>query len=175
MATLSRLFRPRLFEPGGLASMALAAGLGIAALAPSTARADDDLIRVIVNVADVIHHGGYPYYRHGNRGYGDRLIVVRDRYGYPVYYRQVPRSYYTHYHGARPPYGNAHGYWKKHRPVTTQRVTCDRYGRCVTRYYDPRYDHRYYDNRYYGYNGSGYRHYGRNDRYWDGYRWRDRD
>ena len=48
-----------------LAPTVLAAGLGLAALAPSPARADDDLVRVIVDVADVIYHGGQPYYRHG--------------------------------------------------------------------------------------------------------------
>lgn len=167
MATLSRW----------LASVAMAAGLGMAALTPTPARADDDLVRVIVDVADVIHHAGQPYYRYGNYGYNDRLIVVRDRYGHPVYYRQVPRSYYSNY-GYGPPYGKAHGYWKKRQPANT-RVTCDRNGRCVTRYYDPRYDRRYYDSRhydarYYGYNG--YR-YDRAGRYWDGYRWiyRDRD
>ena len=166
MATLSRLFKS-----GWLASIAIAAGFGMAALTPTPARADDDLVRVIVDVADVIYHGGYPYYRYGNYGYADRLIVVRNRYGHPVYYRQVPRGYYGTYRGG-PPYGKAHGYWKKHRPATTSRVTCDRYGRCVTRYYDPRHDHRYYDNRYYddryyGYSGYRYDHDDRDGRYRD--------
>lgn len=160
MATLSRW----------LASVAIAAGLGMAALTPTPARADDDLVRVIVDVADVIHRAGQPYYRYGNYGYNDRLIVVRDRYGRPVYYRQVPRSYSSNY-GYGPPYGKAHGYWKKQQPANT-RVTCDRNGRCVTRYYDPRYDRRNYDNRYYGYNGN--RH-DRDGRHWDGYRWVYRD
>lgn len=159
MATLSRW----------LASVAIAAGLGMAALTPTPARADDDLVRVIVDVADVIHRGGHPYYRYGNYGYNDRLIVARDRYGRPVYYRQAPRSHYSNY-GYGPPYGKAHGYWKK-QPTNT-RVTCDRNGRCVTRYYDPRYDRRYYDTRYYS--SNGYRH-DRDGRYWDGYRWRYRD
>ncbi len=153
-----------------LASTALAAGLGVAALAtPGTARADDDLVRVIVDVADVIVRGGYPYYRHGDFGRHDRLVVERDRYGRPVYYRYVPRNYRS-----GPPYGNAYGYWKQQ----PSRVSCDRNGRCVTRYYDPRYDRRhygdrYYDNRYYSYD----RHdrYDRRVRYWDGRRWRYRD
>lgn len=155
-----------------LASTALAAGLGIAALAapaPAQAQSGDDIVRVIVDVADVIYHGGYPYYRHGNYGYNDRLIVVHDRHGRPVYYRNAVRG--------GPPYGKAHGHWKKHGQAS--RVTCDRYGRCVTRYYDPRYDRRYdnrYDNRYYSYDRDGYRHdrYDRDGRWWDGYRWRDR-
>ena len=41
----------------------LATGLGITAMAPAPARASDDLVRVLVNVADVIYHGGQPYYR----------------------------------------------------------------------------------------------------------------
>jgi len=152
-----------------LASTALAAGLGLATLAapmPAQAQRDDDLIRVIVDVADVIYHGGYPYYRHGDYRYNDRLIVDRDRYGRRVYYRYVSSDYR---HG--PPYGKAHGYWKKHPQAT--RVSCDRHGRCVTRYYDQRYDRRYYDNRYYD---NRYYSYDRNrDRYWDGRRWRDYD
>jgi hypothetical protein len=154
-----------------LASTVLAAGLGMAAFTPVPAKAqsDDDLVRVIVDVADVIYHGGYPYYRYGNYGYNDRLIVVRDYYGRPVYYRDVPRRYYR----SGPPYGNAYGYWRNH-PDMRNRVTCDRYGRCVSRYYDTRRDRRYYDNRYYRYDDR-YSRYDRDRGYWDGYRWRDRD
>lgn len=145
-----------------LASTALAAGLGMAILAaPARAQGGDDLARVIVDVADVIFRGGYPYYRYGD----ERLVTGRDRYGRPIYYRTAQRS--------GPPYGRAHGYWKKHGQPT--RVSCDRYGRCVTRYYDPRYDRRY-DNRYYSYDRHRYDRYDRDGRrYWDGYRWRDRD
>ena len=154
-----------------LASTALAAGLGMAMLAapaPAQAQSSDDIARVIVDVADVIFRGGHPYYRYGDYGYNDRLFVERDRYGRPIYYRTVTRS--------GPPYGKAHGYWKKHRQAS--RMTCDRYGRCVTRYYDPRYDRRYYDNRYYSYDRDRYDRYDRYDRdgrYWDGRRWRDDD
>jgi len=154
-----------------LASTALAAGLGLATLAaPTPAHAsDDDLIRVIVDIADVIYHGGYPYYRYGDYGYDDRLIVDRDRYGRRVYYRYVPRDYRY-----GPPYGKAHGYWKKHRNSSHyNRVTCDRYGHCHAHYYDPRYNNRYYDNRYYSYDRDRY--YRDGDRYWDGRRWRDDD
>jgi len=186
MATMTRWLAPAV----------LAAGLGMAALFPAPARAQSDaeLARVLVDVADVIFRAGTPYYRYGNYGYDDRLIVVRDRYGRPVYYRQVPRTGYRSDYRGGPPYGKAHGYWKKHhRPATASRVTCDRYGRCVTRYYDPRYDRRhygsYYDNRHYdnrrydygydryGHDRYGYDRYGydRRDRYWDGYRWRYRD
>ena len=61
-----------------LASTALAAGLGLATLAaptPAHAQNGDDLVRVIVDVADVIFSSGYPYYRYGDYGYNDRLIV----------------------------------------------------------------------------------------------------
>jgi len=44
------------------APAALAVGLGIAACAaPAPARADDELVRVLVDVADVIFRGGVPY------------------------------------------------------------------------------------------------------------------
>lgn len=149
MATvLSRWFAPAV----------LAAGLGIAAMAPTPARADDDWARVIVDVADVIYHGGYPYYRH-DRGYRDRLIVVHDYRGRPSYYRRVYR--------AGPPYGNAYGYWNG-----PSRGKCNKHGRCTTHYYDARYDHRY-DRRYY-YDRHHRDRYDRDDRYYDR-RWRDRD
>lgn len=149
MATvLSRWFAPAV----------LAAGLGVAAMAPSPARADDDWARVIVDVADVIYHGGYPYYRH-DRGYRDRLIVVHDYRGRPSYYRRVYR--------AGPPYGNAYGYWNG-----PGRGKCNKHGRCTTHYYDARYDHRY-DRRYY-YDRHHHDRYDRDDRYYDR-RWRDRD
>lgn len=146
-----------------LAPAALAAGLGVAAFTPAPAQAQgaDDLVRVIVDVADVIYRSGHPYYRHGDYRRDDRLIVVRDRYGRPTYYRQVPRS-----HRSGPPYGKAHGYWRN-GPGSRENVRCDSRGRCTSRYYDSRYDHRY-DNRYYS------DRYDRRDRYWDGYRWRDR-
>ena len=91
-----------------LAPAVLAAGLGAAALAaPAPAQAQsDDLVRVLVNVADVVMRGNQPYYRYGDYGYNDRLIVQRDRYGRPVYYRSVPRVAYRQ----GPPYGNAYGY-----------------------------------------------------------------
>lgn len=152
MATvLSRWFAPAV----------LAAGLGVAAMAPSPARADDDWARVIVDVADVIYHGGYPYYRH-DRGYRDRLIVVHDYRGRPSYYRRVYR--------AGPPYGNAYGYWNG-----PGRGKCNKHGRCTTHYYDARYDHRYDRRGYYDRDRRDrYDRYDRDDRYYDR-RWRDRD
>lgn len=172
-----------------LVPAALAAGLGLAALAPVSARAadhrvEDDLVRVVVDVADVIFRGGHPYYRHGGYGYGDRLVVVHDRHGRPAYYRHVPRAYgYRDYHDGRrsgPPYGQAHGYWKQHRVADAgRRVVCDRYGRCIARHDDPRYDRRYYS---YHDGHDGYRHdhdrYERDryDRYGrDRYGWRHDD
>ncbi|MFD0738903.1 hypothetical protein ACFQZQ_06370 [Lysobacter koreensis] len=140
-----------------LAPAVMATGLGLATLVPLPARAEsgDDLVRVLVDVADVVLRGGTPYYRYGDYGYDDRLIVSRDRYGRPLYYRQVPRGYqYDHRYD--------------HRYTSRQRqVTCNSHGRCKVTYYDPRYDrHRYrydrrYDDRYYG--------------YYDDRRWRDDD
>lgn len=141
----------------------VAAGLGIAALSPAPARAqsDDDLVRVLVDVADVVLRGGTPYYRYGDYGYDDRLIAARDRYGRPLYYRQMPR----HYRDNR--YDNRYGYT---RDVSRNRhVQCNSHGKCKVTYYDPRYDrnrYRYdhrYDNRYYSYDQDDRR------------RWRDDD
>lgn len=143
-----------------LAPAVLAASLGIAAVvAPAPAQAQsDDLVRVLVDVADVVLRGNQPYYRYGDYGYDDRLVMQRDRYGRPVYYRYVQRDAY---HRGGPPRGNAYGYYRNRGyPVTgQQRVRCDRNGRCAAIYYDPRYD----------------RNDGHRDRYRDGYRWRDRD
>jgi hypothetical protein len=123
------------------APMVLAAGLGtVAATTPAPARAGDDWARVVVDVADVIYHGGYPYYRY-DRGYRDRLVVVHDYRGRPNYYRRVYR--------AGPPYGNAYGYWN------SPRGRCNKHGKCTTHYYDARYDRRY---------DRGYYHH---DRRWD--------
>ena len=125
-----------------LAPAVLAASLGIGALAPAPAQAnDDDLVRVRVDLADVVIRGGHPYYRHGDYGYDDRLIVHRDRYGRPVYYRMVPRY-------------DRGGYGYDHR-----NARCNRNGKCRIEYYDPRYDRQ----RHYGYDRT---------RYWDGRRWR---
>lgn len=142
------------------APMVLAAGLGIAALTPTPARADD-WARVIVDVADVIYHSGYPYYRY-DRGYQNRLVVVHDYRGHPTYYRRVYR--------AGPPYGNAYGYWNG-----PGRGKCNKHGKCTTHYYDARYDH-HHDRRYYYTD----RHHDRYDRYDDrdgryDRRWRDDD
>src|SRR5690554_6125 len=62
--------------PRWIASLALAAGFGAAALAPAPAKASDELVRIIVDVADVVLRGNQPYYRHGGYGRHDRLIVV---------------------------------------------------------------------------------------------------
>lgn len=148
-----------------VAPVLLAAGLGVAGMLPAPARAADDLVRVIVDVADVIYHSGYPYYRYGNGyGYGNRLIVVHDRYGRPIYYRTVPR------YRAGPPYGNAYGYYRNGR-----HGNCNKHGKCKVEYYGPRYDRRYYG---YDRNDRHYRYqdpfeYG--DRYWESRRWHTHD
>lgn len=156
-----------------LATAALAAALGAGALLPSPARANDDLIRVIVDVADIVYRSGHPYYRHGNYGYDDRLIVERDYRGRPVYYRYAPRNA----HRYPPPYGNAYGhrrgsdYYSRNGFVRDpygrySRQRCDSRGRCKVEYYDPRYDRDYDrddDRRDYGYND---RHHRNRDRRW---------
>ena len=123
-----------------IAPAALAAALGAGALIPAPAQARDELIRVIVDLPDIVFRAGHPYYRHGSYGYNDRLIVERDRRGRPIYYRQVPRSYYD----GRPPYGNAYGYHRTrdHRDYRYSRQRCDSRGRCRVEYFDPRYDRR---------------------------------
>ena len=149
--SLSRYFAPAV----------LAASLGFAAVAaPAPAQAQSgDLIRVLVNVADVVMRGGTPYSRNSGYGNEDRLIAQRDQYGRVVYYRNVPRDQYygnnqsygsDRYYGndrpysnTQPPYGNAYGY---HRNALSARVTgnqsvkCNKKGKCKTQYYDPRYD-----------------------------------
>ncbi len=127
-----------------LAPAILAASLGVAAVAapaPAQAQSSNDLVRVLVNVADVVMQGNQPYYRGGEYGYNDRLIAQRDRYGRVVYYRNVPRAEYRN----GPPYGNAYGYYRN-RPVSADRnLKCNKHGKCKSAYYDPRYDR---DNRH---------------------------
>ena len=152
-----------------LASAVLAAGLGLGAMTPAPAQAQDDaLTRVLVDIADVVLRGGVPYYRYGDYGYDDRLIAQRDRYGRLVYYRMVPR--YQSGYRAGPPYGNAYGYWNN--GPGSRNVKCNKHGKCKVTYYDQRYDRRGYYDRY---DDDRYSRYDRSGRYWDGRRWRDRD
>lgn len=153
------------------APAALAFALGGAALAtPTVARAGDDaLVRVLVDVADVVFRAGSPYYRHGHYGPHDRLVVVRDRYGRPHYYRYVDDRYgyrgddrrYRHRYSTRPPYGNAYGYYGRRHDrhgAAVRRQYCDARGRCRVEYYDPRYDRRHSGHGYgYGYGYGDWR------------------
>ena len=137
-----------------LAPAALGAALAAGALAPAPAQARDPLVRVIVDLGDVVFRAGHPYYRYGRYGDDDRLIVDRDRYGRPVYYRYVTDDAYR----AGPPYGRAYGD-REHRRHDDRyawgreawgreawgrgawgRERCDRRGRCRVEYYDPRHD-----------------------------------
>ncbi len=113
----------------------LATGFAAAAALPAPAKANDDLVRVIVDVADVMMRGNTPYYRHGNYGRDDRLMVSYDRYGRPVYHRNVHR----HHRKGPPPHARAHGYRHDNRHRNTR---CDSRGRCTVQYYDPRQDRR---------------------------------
>lgn len=163
MTTLSRWIAP--------AALALGFGFGAATL-PAPAQAQDDLTRVLVDIADVVIRGGTPYYRYGNNGYDDRLIVGRDRYGRPIYYRSVPRQ--AQYRNG-PPYGNAYGYYRN--GPGSRNMKCNRNGRCKVVYYDPRHDHDGRRHEYARYDREHDRWHARNDRgrYWDGRRWRDHD
>jgi hypothetical protein len=145
-----------------LAPAAFAVALGAGALFPAPARADDDLTRVIVDVADIVFRGGQPYYRYGDYGYNDRLIVERDYRGRPVYYRHMPRgNAYGYYRNRGNDYYSRNGFVRDpYGRYSRQR--CDSRGRCRVEYYDPRYD------RSYGYDDHHHR-----DRYWDGRRWHD--
>lgn len=155
-----------------LAPVFAAALAAAAALAPAPAQAQSqsaDLVRTIVNIADVVFRGNQPYYRHGDYGRDDRLVMSRDRYGRPVYHRigdrygnrgfdgygnrgydRYGRGGYDRYGRSAPPYGRAYGYYGD-RPQQQQRTRCGRDGRCRVEYYDPRHDRRRHDNRYNGY------------------------
>lgn len=146
-----------------LAPVVLAAGFGGMAMVPAPAHAQsgDDLVRVLVDVADVMFRSGTPYYRHGNGNYGrdDRLIVVRDRYGRPVYYRQVRRGHDN--------YDRYRNYGQYRSSQVRRDVKCNKHGKCKASYYDPRYDRDRYNR---------YDRHDRNDRYrWEARRGRDRD
>ena len=151
MITLSRWLAPAV----------MAVGLGFASMLPAPARAQDDtLTRVLVDVADVVLRGGQPYYRYGNYRDDDRLIVGRDRYGRPVYYRLVrtDRGYYGNPYYVRNPYDT--------RYDTARTVKCKKNGDCTVKYYDPRHDRRgYYTN--YDRRHDGHR-YDDGRRYWRG-------
>lgn len=129
-----------------LAPLIIAVGFGTLAIAPSTARADsgDDLVRVLVDVADVVLRGNQPYYRNGNDGYNDRLVVVRDNRGQQRYYRNVPRGQYANNYRGGPAYGYRGDYRNDYRNDrrSDRDVSCNKHGKCKvkTTYYDPRYD-----------------------------------
>jgi len=159
MTALSRLLAPA----------TLAIGLGFGAMAPVQAQSQDELMRVLVNVADVVFRGSTPYYRQGDYGVDDRLTVQRDRYGRPVYYRSVPRD---QYYGNNGSYNSNHGYGNNGYGYgnndSNRRVKCNKHGKCKVEYYDPRYDR----------GGNHRSHQVRSDRdgrYWDGRQWRYTD
>lgn len=128
-----------------VAPLVLATGLTVAALVPNPAHAQDDQrVRVIVDAADVVVRGGQPYYRYGGYRDSDRIVIGRDRYGRPIYYRIVDRrdwrdrdrdDRYGHRRHYRRPAYPAYG----HDP-TARRVTCNNVGNCTVTYYDPRFD-----------------------------------
>lgn len=177
MATLSRWLAPGV----------LAAALGFGSAFPVPAQAEDDLLHVLVHVADVIVHGGHHYYRYGGYGYGDRLVVRYDPYGHPAYYRTVPRHhagyYYRSGYYSSGYYGG--GYYDGYRGspyayhpdgAVTRTAKCNKHGKCKVTYYHPvgYYDDRVVYDRYYNVPDYRYRRLGE-ARYRDGYRWRYRD
>lgn len=153
MSTLSRWLAPAVLAIGfgGMAMMP----------APAHAQSGDDLVRVLVDVADVMFRSGTPYYRHGNYDRGDRLIVVRDRYGRPIYYRQVRRDYRDQHRDHWDRYDR--GRYDRVRYTRSYRdVKCNKHGKCKVKYYDPRHDRDRYDR------------HDRRDRYrWEARRHRD--
>ena len=145
-----------------VAPLVLATGLGVAAIVPKPAHAQEDQwTRVIVDIADVVVRGGQPYYRYGGYRDADRLVVGRDRYGRPVYYRIVDRrdrDRYAYRHHDRDDWDDeqgddddqGHRHHRRHvyRPAypaygygdpTARRVTCKKYGNCTVTYYEPGY------------------------------------
>lgn len=113
--------------------LAIALGAGFAMPAAPAQAQDDDLGRVLVDIADVVFRAGVPYYRYGDYGRHDRLVVQRDRYGRPVYYRYVPVR-------EGPPQGNARGYWRN-GPGSFRDVECNVQGKCKVVHHDTYYDH----------------------------------
>ncbi len=149
----------------GLAPAILAVALGFGAVAP--VQAQDDLVRVLVSVADVVFRGSTPYYRQGDYGYDDRLTVQRDRYGRPVYYRSVPRD---QYYGNNGNYnGNYNGNNGHGNNDNNRRVKCNKHGKCKVEYYDPRYSQHPHNGQ------NNHDRYDQAGRYWDGRQWRYRD
>ena len=151
-----------------LAPAALAVGLSVGALAAMPAHAQDNTwTRVLVDAADVALRGGQPYYRYGHYRDDDRLIVVRDRYGRPAYYRLVRADRGRDpYYAGNPYYGNPYYGGTYRNPAyvntsTARRVTCSHSGNCTVQYYDPNYDRRGYATRYDRGHRGGYRHHGR--------------
>lgn len=128
--------------PRWLAPAVLAAALGVGATTtPAPVQAQDNLTRVLVDIADVVFHSGTPYYRNGDYRNNDRLVVGRDRYGRTVYYRVVPRDYRDDRrvrYRSGPPYGNAYGYYRN--GPGSRNIKCNKHGKCKAKYYDPRYN-----------------------------------
>ncbi len=113
-----------------IAPTTLAVAIGLGAVTPTPAHAQDALTRVLVDVADVVFNNGNAYSRYGEEIPANRLVVGRDAYGRPVYYRQVRNGRYPYQQRAydgygrrnddsrdndrNPPYGNAYGYYRHH-------------------------------------------------------------
>jgi hypothetical protein len=103
--------RPRI--AASFAALLLATGFA-AGSAPLRAQAQDAAsFARRVDIADVVFRDGIPYDRDGRFRSRDRLVVLRDRYGRAVYYRNVPAP--------RP---------RDDRMEDSRLVSCDGRGRC---------------------------------------------
>lgn len=154
-----------MFVSRWLAIATLTTALAIGSLTPSPVQAQDGLTRVIVDIADVVLRGNQPYYRYGSYRQQDQLVMGRDRYGRPVYYRVdgygrpansygYRSGYQNRYGGAYGtpvvPYGNAYGYYGRnsgdHHGANVS------YGRSLDRHHRPQYSngHRSNNRRHHG-------------------------
>lgn len=129
--------------------MALLAGvIGLTAPGQAKAQTSDEIVRTLVQLADVVFRNGQPYYRYGPN---EPLMMGRDQYGRTVYYRaqgyeQYPYTYpqmgsnaygRTVYYGTQD-YQNYSPYGSVGPRHSTTR--CNTNGWCTQTYYDPRYD-----------------------------------
>lgn len=123
--------------------LVLAALVAVLAGAPASAQ---ERAFVRVDADDVVVHDGQAYVSRGGRY--ERVVVRRDQYGRPGYYRIVSRHRgYGYGYGGQPYYDT-----EPYRAPST-RVDCSNGGNCTMYWYDPRYDRRLYR----GYGGYGYR------------------
>lgn len=94
-------------------ALSFAAAIALVPLCAPHLHAQEFAPRMRVDIADVVFRDGVPYDRDGHFRDGDRLVVLRDAYGRPVFYRDVPALRAV----------EARGGWSR-------TVGCDDRGRC---------------------------------------------